>query len=222
MRGKIQKKNYKRVHYNNRRHLGTSKILYIPEECRPMGNFDVFYDLEKNRVTQSKAFTCRLNEYFVGDEVGANDGEGTYFVETEIPFRFIFVENGKFVGILDIAQIDRTNFPETVFDYHGTKYSLNNIQTNGLISFSEVWEKYFLKLPLNKSDEVFKSLPYEFKELYLYDTRRQPVYSNSFIPSSIDKPEEISKTLNALYAQVNALNKIVNELVEKLTRGEQE
>lgn len=43
----MQKTNYKRVHYNNRRYSGTSKILYIPEQCRPMGFFDIFYNLEK-------------------------------------------------------------------------------------------------------------------------------------------------------------------------------
>ncbi len=106
--------------------FGAWKILYKPigfrlrtTEVKNMGLFDTFHDVKRNRESQCKAFACGMNDYYVGDRIV----NGTMYIQSEVPFRFIAIKDGIFEGILDSVDIDEEAFKTGLFyNYYGKRF----------------------------------------------------------------------------------------------------
>ncbi len=132
-----------------------------------MGMFDTFIDDKRNRITQCKAFGSNLLTYRVGDKVKESPiSARLYYVKSEVPFRYIEIYDGTFMGIFDINEMDYLSFTSyPLLDYIGKEFTENYEYVKDL---SDLWMLF-------KSGCDSDLLPYTYKKLYKYEVLGEKV-----------------------------------------------
>ena len=132
-----------------------------------MGMFDTFVDSSREgdrREAQNKAFRKYLETYYVGDEVTSEPSRfKKYYVQTTVPFRFIYIENHIFKGIFDIIEIYHSYEDHRkeihYYDYYGNHIAMTLDYYLELYTYNKLWECY-----INNLGE--KDLPFFLKDIY--------------------------------------------------------
>lgn len=129
-----------------------------------MGNYDEFFDVERNRVTQTKAFFNLFYEYHhttnYSDKIyNENIPYRTYYVQALSPAYFIRIEGNRFTGIVSIIEDKVTSYP--TFDYGGDRIKIDGDYERALEDLAEmsaILEENYMHLPMKKIRDSYSSI----------------------------------------------------------------
>lgn len=128
-----------------------------------MAEYDEFFDLERNRTSQSYAFGLHYQTYthdvdsddIVNDEIEYR----TYYVQAFTPCYFIRIEGKRFTGIVSITEDNILLYP--VFDYDGKPLHISGRYFDTLIQMADAYaviEENACHLPMNKIRKRYTSM----------------------------------------------------------------
>lgn len=130
-----------------------------------MGAYDEFFDLERNRTSQSYAFGLNYNTYYHEidcDDIVPNEvGYRTYYVQTSTPCYFIRIEGNRFTGIVSVLEDEIKSYP--TFDYGGKFLDLSARYYNTLMEMAEAYaviEENAYHLPMKQIRNKYSSFRY--------------------------------------------------------------
>lgn len=131
-----------------------------------MGTYDEFFDYERNRYTQTKAFFNIMEIYEhdidMNDVIPETDTKyRTYYVMAGTPCYFIRIEGNNFTGIVSITEDNILRYP--TLDYYGKEILIDGdyAQTlTDLANLSEIIENNAEHLAMNKLRDEYLSVQY--------------------------------------------------------------
>ena len=119
-------------------------------------SYSKFFDLERGRQTQCKAFE-EEGKYYVGDEVEALEDYRTYYVEALSYGYYVRVEGLKFTGIVRYDEDMVMSYP--VFTYGGVRKYYTNMEEELVRRLAEIY-KAFEESNLEKHKNIIMSVRY--------------------------------------------------------------